>query len=183
MRSKIKLNEQSGRTVAEVFDDFVFAQTAEGLSEVTIRNYKLHLHRLFGSQPNNSAVEVTIASWLLPLFLAFRNRHFAFSILQQALFHTILQEAAKLTIKSHSLCWTLKIRTLPGLGWVRIFCFLWGLDCRSNRHPAQSRKSSSCLGVISSTSHSLKRTSKETPTLPSSMALIWLLSISTSSAS
>ena len=42
MRSKIRLNEQSGRTVAEVFDDFVFAQTAEGLSEVTIRNYKLH---------------------------------------------------------------------------------------------------------------------------------------------
>ena len=27
MRSKIKLNEQSGRSVAEVFDDFVFAQT------------------------------------------------------------------------------------------------------------------------------------------------------------
>ena len=26
MRSKIKLNEQSGRTVAEVFDDFVFTQ-------------------------------------------------------------------------------------------------------------------------------------------------------------
>ena len=46
MRSKIKLNEQSGRTVAEVFDDFVFAQTAEGLSEVTIRNYKLHLHSI-----------------------------------------------------------------------------------------------------------------------------------------
>ena len=46
MRSKIRLNEQSGRTVAEVFDDFVFAQTAEGLSEVTIRNYKLHLHSI-----------------------------------------------------------------------------------------------------------------------------------------
>ena len=36
MRSKIKLNEQSGRSVAEVFDDFVFAQTADGLSEVTM---------------------------------------------------------------------------------------------------------------------------------------------------
>lgn len=46
MRSKIKLNEQFGRSVAEVFDDFVFAQTAEGLSEVTIRNYKLHLHSI-----------------------------------------------------------------------------------------------------------------------------------------
>ena len=32
--------------MAEVFDDFVFAQTAEGLSEVTIRNYKLHLHSI-----------------------------------------------------------------------------------------------------------------------------------------
>ena len=46
MRSKIKLNEQSGRTVAEVFDDFVFAQTVEGLSEVTIRDYKIHLHSI-----------------------------------------------------------------------------------------------------------------------------------------
>lgn len=46
MRSKIKLNEQSGRTVAEVFEDFVFAQTAKGVSEVTIRNYWLHLHSI-----------------------------------------------------------------------------------------------------------------------------------------
>lgn len=46
MRSKIKLNEQSGRTVAEVFEDFVFAQTAKGVSEVTIRNYRLHLHSI-----------------------------------------------------------------------------------------------------------------------------------------
>ena len=35
MRSKIKLNEQSGRSVAEVFDDFVFARTiaSEGGAE------------------------------------------------------------------------------------------------------------------------------------------------------
>lgn len=46
MRSKIKLNEQSGRTVAEVFEDFVFAQTAKGVSEITIRNYRLHLHSI-----------------------------------------------------------------------------------------------------------------------------------------
>ena len=36
MRSKIKLNEQSGRTVAEVFDDFVFAQTAEGFGKTVV---------------------------------------------------------------------------------------------------------------------------------------------------
>lgn len=45
-----------------------------------------------------------------------------------------------------------------------------------------SRKSNNSLGVTSSTSQSLKSTSKETPTLPSSMALMWLRSTSTSSA-
>ena len=45
------------------------------------------------------------------------------------------------------------------------------------------RKSNSSFGVISSTSQSLNITSKDTPTFPSSMALMWLRSISTSSAS
>lgn len=47
----------------------------------------------------------------------------------------------------------------------------------------QSRKSKSSFGVISRTSHNLNITSKETPTFPSSMALIWLRSTSASSAS
>lgn len=46
MSKKIKMFGQSGRSVEEVFADFVLAQTANGLSEVTIRNYKLHLHSI-----------------------------------------------------------------------------------------------------------------------------------------
>ena len=75
MRSKIKLNEQSGRSVAEVFDDFVFAQTAEGLSEVTIRNYKLHLHSISKhldiQQPmkelTNRQLEKTIGGYIVEI--------------------------------------------------------------------------------------------------------------------
>lgn len=75
MRSKIRLNEQSGRTVAEVFDDFVFAQTAEGLSEVTIRNYKLHLHSISKhldiQQPmkelTNRQLEETIGGYIVEI--------------------------------------------------------------------------------------------------------------------
>lgn len=46
MSRKIKMFGQSGRSVEEVFGDFVLAQTANGLSEVTIRNYKLHSHSI-----------------------------------------------------------------------------------------------------------------------------------------
>ena len=45
-----------------------------------------------------------------------------------------------------------------------------------------SRKSNNCFGEISRTSDNLNTTSKETPTLPNSIVLIWLLSTSTSSA-
>lgn len=46
MARKIKRLKQSARTIEQVFDDFVIAQTANGLSEVTLRNYKLHLHSI-----------------------------------------------------------------------------------------------------------------------------------------
>lgn len=46
MARKIKMFGQSARTIEQVFDDFVIAQTANGLSEVTLRNYKLHLHSI-----------------------------------------------------------------------------------------------------------------------------------------
>ena len=58
-----------------------------------------------------------------------------------------------------------------------------GVFCPGGLRRPQSRKSNRSLGWISSTSHSRKITSKDTPTLPSSMALIWLRSISASSAS
>ena len=68
------------------------------------------------------------------------------------------------------------------------YTFLCIIICKKERKKGglirpQSRKSNSSFGVISSTSHNLNTTSKETPTLPNSIALIWLRSISTNSAS
>lgn len=36
MKRKITMNGHSGKAVAEVFDDFVISQTAQGLSEITL---------------------------------------------------------------------------------------------------------------------------------------------------
>lgn len=40
------MNEHFGQTVAEVYQDFILAKTAEGVSDVTIRNYHQHLHNI-----------------------------------------------------------------------------------------------------------------------------------------
>ena len=46
MGRKIRMNEHIGQTVAEVYQDFILAKTAEGVSDVTIRNYHQHLHNI-----------------------------------------------------------------------------------------------------------------------------------------
>ena len=46
MGRKIRMNEHLGQTVAEVYQDFIFAKTAEDVSDVTIRNYHQHLHNI-----------------------------------------------------------------------------------------------------------------------------------------
>ena len=43
---KLRMNEHFGQTVAEVYQDFILAKTAEGVSDVTIRNYHQHLHNI-----------------------------------------------------------------------------------------------------------------------------------------
>ena len=40
MAQKITMNGHDRKTVAEVFDDFVISQTARGLTEVTLTNYR-----------------------------------------------------------------------------------------------------------------------------------------------
>ena len=40
------MNEHFGQTVAEVYQDFILAKMAEGVSDVTIRNYHQHLHNI-----------------------------------------------------------------------------------------------------------------------------------------
>jgi len=46
MAKKISMSVHAGRTIQEVFDDFVVSQTARGLSDVTIKNYRHHLHSM-----------------------------------------------------------------------------------------------------------------------------------------
>ena len=46
MARKITMNGQSRKSVAEVFDDFVISQTAQGLSEVTLSTYRHHIHSI-----------------------------------------------------------------------------------------------------------------------------------------
>ena len=40
------MNEHIGQTVEEVYQHFILAKTAEGVSDVTIRNYHQHLHNI-----------------------------------------------------------------------------------------------------------------------------------------
>ena len=46
MGSKIAMNGHIGQSVAEVYQDFILAKTAEGVSDITIRNYHQHLHNI-----------------------------------------------------------------------------------------------------------------------------------------
>ena len=46
MRSKIVFHEQSKKTFSEVFENFIISQTARGISDITIRNYRQHLHSI-----------------------------------------------------------------------------------------------------------------------------------------
>lgn len=46
MARKITMGGQSRKSVAEVFDDFVVSQTAQGLSDITIATYRHHIHSI-----------------------------------------------------------------------------------------------------------------------------------------
>jgi len=46
MAEKIKMKKQSEKTFAEVFESFITSQKAKDISEVTIRNYHLHLQSI-----------------------------------------------------------------------------------------------------------------------------------------
>lgn len=46
MARKIKMGVHTGKSIEEVFDAFVLSQTARGLSDVTLKNYRHHLHSI-----------------------------------------------------------------------------------------------------------------------------------------
>ena len=57
------MNGHNGQSVAEVYQDFIFAKTAEGVSDITIRNYHQHLPLQFSvsiaHQKEREKAEVT----------------------------------------------------------------------------------------------------------------------------
>ena len=46
MAKKITMFGHSEKTVEEVFEGFVISQTARGLADITLKNYRLHLHSI-----------------------------------------------------------------------------------------------------------------------------------------
>ena len=44
------VNRNSGRKFEEVFDSFIIAKTAKGVSDVTIRNYHQNLHASYSNK-------------------------------------------------------------------------------------------------------------------------------------
>ena len=46
MARKITMNGQSHKSVAEVFEDFVLSQMAQGLSDITIATYRHHIQSI-----------------------------------------------------------------------------------------------------------------------------------------
>ena len=46
MAKRITMYGQSRKPLVEVFDEFVVSQTAQGLSEITLSNYRRHLHSI-----------------------------------------------------------------------------------------------------------------------------------------
>ena len=46
MARKITMNGHSAKAVAEAFEDFVISQTAQGLTEATLTNYRRHFHSI-----------------------------------------------------------------------------------------------------------------------------------------
>lgn len=55
------MNGHIGQSVAEVYQDFILAKTAEGVSDITIRNYHQHLHNISKyldiEQPDSSSLQ------------------------------------------------------------------------------------------------------------------------------
>ena len=45
-RKRCFVNKKSGKKFEEIFDAFVVAKTAKGVSDVTIRNYHQNLHNI-----------------------------------------------------------------------------------------------------------------------------------------
>ena len=73
MRSKIVFREQAEKTFSEVFENFVISQTARGISDITIRNYRQHLHSISKHLNIDAPFEETTKRQLDEMIMSMRS--------------------------------------------------------------------------------------------------------------
>ena len=73
MARKITMNASSYKSVAEVFGDFVISQTAQGLSSVTLTNYRHHFHSISRHLDTSQSMDTLTKSKLEAMVVSMRQ--------------------------------------------------------------------------------------------------------------
>lgn len=73
MARKITMNASSYKSVAEVFEDFVISQTAQGLSPVTLTNYCHHFHSISRHLDTSQSMDTLTKSKLEAMVVSMRQ--------------------------------------------------------------------------------------------------------------
>ena len=73
MARKITMNASSYKSVAEVFEDFVISQTAQGLSPVTLTNYRHHFHSISRHLDASQSMDTLTKSKLEAMVVSMRQ--------------------------------------------------------------------------------------------------------------
>ena len=73
MARKITMNASSYKSVAEVFEDFVISQTAQGLSPVTLTNYRHHFHSISRHLDTSQSMDTLTKSKLEAMVVSMRQ--------------------------------------------------------------------------------------------------------------
>ena len=73
MARKITMNASSYKSVAEVFEDFVISQTAQGLSSVTLTNYRHHFHSISRHLDTSQSMDALTKSKLEAMVVSMRQ--------------------------------------------------------------------------------------------------------------
>ena len=73
MARKITMNASSYKSVAEVFEDFVISQTAQGLSPVTLTNYRHHFHSISRHLDTSQSMDALTKSKLEAMVVSMRQ--------------------------------------------------------------------------------------------------------------
>ena len=73
MARKITMNASSYKSVAEVFGDFVISQTAQGLSPVTLTNYRHHFHSISRHLDASQSMDTLTKSKLEAMVVSMRQ--------------------------------------------------------------------------------------------------------------